>query len=227
MALGWDVVLAGFVATTAWVVARRAGPGAAIALLGLGVGVPVALSAVDRGGALGTWLPCRRNWAWQPSYFLRSSPTMSLRTKVADVRVKVCYGRPRARGRHMIGGSPVPYGQLWRTGANEPTTIRAAGPITIAGILIADSKASLYTIPGPETWEIILNRSTSQWGLESEYTEAIRSQELGRTVVPSRPLPTHVEAMELDVDPNRDATAELVLRWELTEVRLPLAAAHR
>ena len=55
----------------------------------------------------------------------RKSPLDSLSFKVADRTVKVCYGRPSSRGRVMLGGSAVPYGKIWRTGANEPTIFYA------------------------------------------------------------------------------------------------------
>ena len=85
----------------------------------------------------------------------------SVRLSVDGVPVKICYGRPASRARTMLGGSRVPYGRLWRTGANEPTTILSPIPLDIAGITMPAGRASLYTVPGPETWQVILNRSTS------------------------------------------------------------------
>ncbi len=181
----------------------------------------------DWEGPWGTRAPCRRNWGWLPSYLLRSSPTRSVTFEVGSRTVKVCYGSPRARGRKMIGGSPVPFGHLWRTGANEPTTIRTSGPITIGGIRLDGGNASLYTVPGPETWEIILNGSTGQWGIESEYGDELEAAELGRTVVPSGRSDRHQEAFGILVEPGTTpGSAVLVLAWETTVVRLPVAEAN-
>lgn len=211
----------------------------AISVLASGIGwipavaLAVALAAVgfvatgrDWAGPRGTVMPCRRNWGWLPSWLLRASPPGSVTFQVSGAAVKVCYGRPAARGRKMIGGTHVPFGRLWRTGANEPTTIRTAAPIAVAGIPIESGKASLYTIPGPESWEIILNGSTSQWGIESEYTPAVASQEIGRTIVPSQVAPDYTDRFTIDVDDTTNPIA-LVLRWERTLIRLPVTPIRR
>src|SRR5690349_11479076 len=85
----------------------------------------------------------------------RGSPLDSLSFKVGSADVKVCYGRPSAKGRTMIGGEAVPFGKLWRTGANEPTMIHTTGPLTIAGVAVPAGSYSLYTVPGPKTWSVI------------------------------------------------------------------------
>lgn len=121
----------------------------------------------------------------------------------------------------------MPFGRLWRTGANEPTTLRLAGPVTIAGVAVDAPKVSIYTVPGPETWEIIVNRSTSQWGLESEYVPAIAAQEIGRSVVPSQTGQPPVEQLTFEFESGPEpGQTELVLRWETTVVRIPVRPAQ-
>ena len=66
----------------------------------------------------------------------RRSPLDSLTFSVRNQPVKVCYGRPSARGRTMLGGPSVPYGRLWRTGANEPTVFFTPIPLKLAGIAV-------------------------------------------------------------------------------------------
>src|SRR5512143_2745926 len=88
----------------------------------------------------------------------RKSPLDSLSFKVGNAEVKLCYGRPSARGRTMIGGDNVPFGKLWRTGANEPTMIHTTGPLVIAGVVVAAATNEIYTIPDPKTWHVIVNR---------------------------------------------------------------------
>src|SRR5919107_4772277 len=114
----------------------------------------------------------------------RQSPLDSLTFTAGGQTVKVCYGRPSAKGRKMIGGENVPYGKLWRTGANEPTVIFTPVALEIAGIKVAPGKYSLYSVPGEKEWEIIVNRSTSQWGHESTYTKEVQAQEVGRGRAP-------------------------------------------
>src|SRR5215210_4091730 len=106
----------------------------------------------------------------------RKSPLDSLTFAVSGKQVKVCYGRPSSRGRVMLGGTDIPYGKLWRTGANEPTILFAPVPLKVAGIQVQPGVYSLYTVPGPKDWEIIVNRSVSQWGHESEYTDQVKAQ---------------------------------------------------
>lgn len=101
----------------------------------------------------------------------RVSPLDSVTFRVAGVDVKICYGRPSARGRTMIGGSSVPFGKIWRTGANEPTLLRTPVALTIAGVPVPAGTYSVYTVPGEAEWEIIVNRSYSQWGRERFYTD--------------------------------------------------------
>lgn len=183
---------------------------------------------IDWGGSLGTYLPCRRNWGWLPSYTPRRSPTESVVFQVGPARVKVCYGSPRARGRKMIGGAAVPFGRLWRTGANEPTTIRTSSPILVAGQPITEGKASLYTVPGPETWEVVVNRSTSQWGIESAYDARTAAQEVGRTVLLVETGTDYHEALSMTAEiTSPTGPVRLVLRWENTTLRIPVEPLSR
>ena len=217
VSLVWLLLLGVLVHAAYRVLRAWLGPGMAVAVVAAIGLVPVALTAIRPGGDLGVRLPCPRQWTSPATWMLRSSPTGSLRVMVNGTAVRICYGRPATRGRTMIGGPRVPFGQLWRTGANEPTTIIASGPITVAGIPMGPGRASLYTIPGPESWEIILNGSTSQWGVESEY-EAVRPEELGRAIVPSERSGRPVEQFTIRPDPEG-----IVLEWETTRVRLALS----
>ncbi len=197
----------------------------AVAVAAVGM---AAVVGVDWGGSLGTYLPCRRNWGWLPSYTPRPSPTESVVFAVGSTRVKVCYGSPRARGRKMIGGAAVPFGRLWRTGANEPTTIRTSGPIVVAGQLVIGGKASLYTVPGPETWEVVLNRATTQWGIESAYNDQIAGQEIGRTVLLVETGTEYHEAFSISAESTSPSgPVRLVLRWEYMTLRIPVEPASR
>ena len=152
----------------------------------------------------------------------RKSPLDSVSFMVGGKAVKVCYGRPSLRGRQMLGGEAVPYGMVWRTGANEPTMIHTTGPITLAGLTVPPGTYSLYTVPGKDEWEIIVNRSTTQWGEESNYTEAVQKQELGRAKVKAEALATPVETFTIKPEPASGEAKALVLEWEKTRVRLPL-----
>jgi hypothetical protein len=154
----------------------------------------------------------------------RKSPLDSLTFSVAGQPVKLCYGRPSARGRTMLGGEAVPYGKLWRTGANEPTIFFTPVSITVAGIRVPPGAYSLYTVPSARAWEIIVNRSIKQWGEESNYTSEVRAQEVGRATVPSERASQPVETFTIRSEPV-DSGARLVLEWEKTRVKVPIRPA--
>jgi len=126
----------------------------------------------------------------------------------------------------MLGGRRIPFGRLWRTGANEPTTIITPIPLEVAEVPVPAGRATLYTIPGPESWEVILNRATSQWGIESEYTERVRAEELGRSIVRSERGAAPVERLTIAPDRRPDDLVDLVLAWETTRVRIPVRRSH-
>lgn len=218
----WLAVLVALLLLAARILAATLGRVRGPALLATLLGAGLVVTGADWSGSIGTRMPCRRDWGWLPSWLLRSSPTGSLVFEVGGHRVKLCYGRPAARGRRMIGGPAIPYGRLWRTGANEPTVLRASHPVAVAGIAVRDGKASLYTVPGPETWEVILNRSTTQWGIESQYTEGIAAQELGRAVVPVEQLDRPEERLTFRREPAVGDTVLLTLAWEGTGVSIRL-----
>jgi hypothetical protein len=154
----------------------------------------------------------------------RKSPLDSLTFQVAGQPVKVCYGRPSSRGRVMLGGKDIPYGTLWRTGANEPTIFHAPVALKVAGIAVPPGTYSLYTVPGRAEWEIIVNRSISQWGKEDQYTDKVKAQELGRAKIKSESVTPPIETFTIRAEPNGNK-ANLVLEWEKTRVKVPFQAA--
>lgn len=154
----------------------------------------------------------------------RKSPLDSITVTIANQPVKVCYGRPSSRGRVMLGDKNVPYGKVWRTGANEPTIFFTPIALNVAGLKVPPGVYSLYTVPGANEWEIIVNRSISQWGKEDQYTAAIKGQELGRAKVKSAQLAAPVETFTIRPDPAGSDAKALVLEWEKTKVRIPVSA---
>jgi hypothetical protein len=154
----------------------------------------------------------------------RQSPLDSLMFMVGKSEVKVCYGRPSLRGRKMIGAEAVPYGKLWRTGSNEPTMIHTTGPISVAGVQLAPGSYSLYTVPGEKEFEVILNRSISQWGHESTYTDDVKKQEVGHGKASASKTKAPVEKLTFSVLPSPDKAKTLVLEWDSAHVEIPVSA---
>jgi len=154
----------------------------------------------------------------------RKSPLDSLSFSVGSSRVKLCYGRPSARGRTMIGGEAVPFAKLWRTGANEPTMIHSTGPLVIAGIAVPAGSYSIYTVPDPKKWDVIVNRSITQWGRENFYTAEVKAQEVGHGTAASSTLPDPVETLTFRTEAGSKGAVNLLLEWEKTRVTIPIEA---
>jgi len=225
----WYAALVALLWAALQILPRWIGRRGALLLIGLLCVSPILLTALPAPPSLALRLPCRRNWLWLPSWLLRSSPLEALRFEVGGAAVKLCYGRPALRGRRMLGGPRVPYGRLWRTGANEPTTLITTAPLDLAGIRIPAGRVALYTIPGPETWELIVNTATTQWGIESEYSAAVAAHELGHAILGSeRGEP--VERLSCFVEPAAGAGAnavELVLAWDTARLPIPIRTVPR
>ncbi len=150
----------------------------------------------------------------------RASPLDSASVEIAGETVKVCYGAPSARGRTMIGGEAVPHGELWRTGANEPTMIHLTTHALVAGIGLEPGAYSLYTIPGEEEWQLFISRSTEHWGLAID--EEVRAQEVGEAVVPREHPPQHVETLTVRFEEEMGDSATMILEWEDYRIRVPI-----
>ena len=90
-------------------------------------------------------------------------PQATVEGKIGAATVKIVYCQPSARGRKIMGGL-VPYGEVWRTGANDATTIEFDKPVKIEGKDLAAGKYSLFSIPGENEWTIIINKDAKQMG---------------------------------------------------------------
>ena len=150
------------------------------------------------------------------------SPQDSVTFAAGGATVKVCYSRPSLRGRHMVGAEAVPYGRVWRTGANEATMIHTTGHLVIAGIHLEAGTYALYTVPGEREWEVMVNRSYMQWGHEGTYSDSVRAQEVGRGRVPAARTSAPVERFTISSQPTNGGDANLVLEWENTRVAIPV-----
>jgi hypothetical protein len=151
----------------------------------------------------------------------RASPRDSVSFTAGGASVKVCYSRPSLKGRTMIGGEAVPYGRVWRTGANEATMIHTTGHLVIAGIHVDAGTYSLYTVPGEREWEVIVNHAYMQWGHESIYSDSVRAMEVGRGRVPAQRVGTPIEQFTIRSEPGRDGDASLILEWQNSRVAIP------
>ncbi len=164
----------------------------------------------------------------------RPSPMGIARITLDDTYVKVHYSRPYKRGRDNIfgteeSGALVPYGKVWRTGANEATEITLTGDLTVAGERLPAGTYSIFTVPGPETWSVHFNSE-----LELSATgKFVDGQFTPVDLPPSDVLVVEAAAGTLDEAVDQftialeatDDGADLVISWITTEVRVPIAPA--
>ncbi len=156
----------------------------------------------------------------------RRSPLDSVTFEVAGSPVKICYSRPSARDREIFGDL-VPYDQLWRTGANEPTMIHTSIALDIAGISVEPGTYSLYTVPSEDEWQIVVNTSITQWGHEGNYVDEVAAAELARATVKSEATSDHVEMLTIRSEPGGDGEVVVLLEWESTRVEIPVAVSSK
>jgi hypothetical protein len=138
----------------------------------------------------------------------RPSPNAQLVQTVGLTDVTIKYSRPGVKGR-TIWGDLVPYGKVWRTGANEATTITFSDDVWINGQKLARGMYSLHTIPGPEEWTVIFNSVADQWGSYSydETKDALRVKAKPEAAPFEEWM--HFEVPEMSAD-----QAKITLRWE-------------
>lgn len=166
----------------------------------------------------------------------RPSPLGIARITLGDTYVRVIYGRPYKRGRNNIFGSKesgalVPYGERWRTGANEATEITVTRDVLVGGKRLPAGTYSLSTTPGAASWSLHFNSKLGLDGLGIFANDEFTPVDLTPTDVlvvtaPATELPQDKEVDQLTIEFEKtDAGADMVLRWIRTEVRVPIASA--
>lgn len=145
------------------------------------------------------------------------SPRGHVQQVVGLTKVDVDYSRPSVKGRAIFGGL-LPFGKLWRTGANAATTVEFSGPVTINGEKLAAGKYSLFTIPDKSSWLVIFNKNVS--ATEGDYKD---SEDALR--VKAEPHESELtETMAIAFDEVKDDKARLDIRWENTRVSVTIDA---
>ncbi|MCF8259128.1 MAG: DUF2911 domain-containing protein [Flavobacteriales bacterium] len=147
----------------------------------------------------------------------RPSPLATLKQAVALTEVEVVYSRPGVKGRTVFGDL-VPFGEIWRTGANAVTTIGFADDVTINGQTVAAGKYALLTIPGEKEWTVILSKDAEMGGV-SDYRQ---ENDAARFIVRPRMLRETMESFTIDLHGFKDEGATLSLLWENTAIDLTL-----
>jgi hypothetical protein len=146
-------------------------------------------------------------WAQNGNKNNRPSPPATATGKIGEATVTINYSSPAVKNR-KLWGELVPYGMVWRAGANEATTIEFSKDVSVEGRHLSQGKYSFYTIPGENQWTVIFNKATGQWG--TEYDE--RRDALRVNVKPRKAAKMH-ESLTYEVAKNG-----IILRWEHLEL---------
>ncbi|HEU5217557.1 MAG TPA: DUF2911 domain-containing protein, partial [Gemmatimonadales bacterium] len=144
-----------------------------------------------------------------------ASPRGTVRTMLGPAHIAIDYSSPRKRGRTILG-SVVPYGQVWRTGANAATTLYIDRPLTVGTVALPVGGYSLYTLPQADGVQLIINRQVGQWG-----TEYDASQDLARLPMRISVSATPREEFAITVTGQGD-TGELRIQWDTFVWTVPL-----
>jgi hypothetical protein len=144
------------------------------------------------------------------------SPPAKTEATLGSAAISIEYAAPSMRGRAIMG-ELVPFGKVWRTGANAATTLRTSADLMIGDLHVPAGIYTLYTIPNETEWTLIVSRQTGQWG--SRYDE---SHDLGRVTMSVSRLQSPVEVFGISIRPEGPA-GRLALTWENTEATVPLA----
>ncbi len=145
----------------------------------------------------------------------RVSPHEKVTATAGKANVTIEYGRPSLKGRKAVGGQLVPFGQVWRTGADEATTLTTDADLMIGTLAVPAGSYSLFTLPAEKEWKLIVNKNAKQWGAFS-YKEA---EDLGRVAMKMKSLAAPVEQFTIAI---KDGM--IVMSWENTEVSVALKA---
>ena len=148
---------------------------------------------------------------------LRVSPACTITQDVGISQIKLSFSRPAVKGRKIWGGL-VPYGEVWRTGANAATVITFSHAAKVAGQDVPAGSYSFFAIPGEQQWTLILNKKANQWGAFN-YKAA---DDLIRWQVTPRTGP-YLEWLDYRIDPTGPDSAEVELAWEHLRVAFPVS----
>lgn len=148
----------------------------------------------------------------------QASPQAVIEQTVGLTDVKIDYSRPSARGR-AVYGELVPFGRVWRTGANMNTIITFGDDVKINGKDIKAGKYALYTQPKADEWDIILYSDTNNWGTPEKWDE---TKEVVRATVKPEFLSRHVETLTIGINALDSDFGYLEIAWEKTMVALKI-----
>jgi hypothetical protein len=139
----------------------------------------------------------------------------TVRATIGNAHLTIDYGRPHKRGREIFG-TVVPWGQVWRTGANAATGFTTDVDLVVGSQTIPKGSYTLWSLPSQNGSKLIVNSQTGQWG-----TDYHADKDFARFDMKTETLPQPVEVFTIAVEPQGDRTGVLKLQWDRTQMSLP------
>ncbi len=149
--------------------------------------------------------------------FPDASPAATIKQRVGLTDIEINYNRPSMKGRAVYGGL-VPYGEVWRTGANTATKITFSTDVKLNGTAVPAGTYELFTIPGKDEWTVIIHKNMSQWG---SYAYDMKNDVARVTAKPTASA-NAVESLSLGFAELHSNSASLFISWEKTRVAVKL-----
>jgi hypothetical protein len=144
----------------------------------------------------------------------KPSPAAQAQCKFSDGKtITVDYSSPRMKGRKIFGDL-VPYGEVWRTGANDATTFVATANVNVGGKSVPAGSYTIFTVPNQGSWRLIINKKTGEWGIPYKY----EADELGRVDMKVSQTPSAVENFTIAFD----QACTLSVSWENTQASVQI-----
>ena len=146
------------------------------------------------------------------------SPPANASAVIGGKKLAIAYSAPSMRGRKIMGGL-VPFGTVWRTGADNATTFQTDAALDIGGLKVPKGIYTIYTLPNANEWQLIINRQTGQWG-----TEYDQKRDLGRVKMTVAQTPAPVEKFKIELTATSGNQGILKMTWEKTVASVAFSA---
>ena len=159
-------------------------------------------------------------WGFSQYSIPTASPRQKVEQQVSMTKISVDYGRPGVKGRTVFGDL-VPYGKIWRAGANSATKITFEQNVNFGGKEVKAGSYALFIIPSENQWKVYLNKDANQWGAYA-YDEKLNIVEI---TLPVQKLAEKQEWFDIAVNPVDVHSAEIIIKWDLTKVVIPVKEA--
>jgi hypothetical protein len=148
----------------------------------------------------------------------RPSPAESASCDLGGKTIKTDYSSPRMKGRKIYGGL-VPYGEVWRTGANDATTFVTSSDVVVGGTAVPAGSYTIFTVPKADSWTLIINKKNGEWGIPYKY----QSDELARVPMTVSKLPSPVENFTISYEKSGSGCV-MHLDWDTTRASVDISA---